>query len=91
MVVVAVVAVRNLFQLWSQRQVVDIKRHNYIFCDLFQKQTHCSRAGINIEVRQTDLDQQARHLLVSIFENLEATLRITLAELRIPENNRTDF
>ena len=32
------------------------------------------RAGINTEVRQTDLDQQAHHLMV-IFENLEATLR----------------
>ena len=36
-------------------------------------------AGINTEVRQTDLDQQGHHLLV-IFENHEATLRITLSE-----------
>ena len=43
---------------------------------------HCTRAGIDVKVRRTDLDQQARHLLV-IFENLEATLRIILSETKI--------
>ena len=28
---------RNLFRLWSQRSVVDIKRHEYIICNLFYK------------------------------------------------------
>ena len=43
---------------------------------------HCTRAGIDVKVRRTDLDQQARHLLV-IFENLEATLKIILSETKI--------
>ena len=34
------------------------------------------RVGINIKVRQTDLHQQAGHLLV-IFENLRAALSET--------------
>ena len=37
------------------------------------------RAGIDKKVRQSDHDQQARFLLV-IFENLAATLRITLSK-----------
>ena len=55
---------------------------------MFYKPTHCTRTGINTKGRQTytlynridtnvwqtDLDQQARHLLV-IFENLEVTLK----------------
>ena len=36
-------------------------------------------AGIDKKVRQSDHDQQARFLLV-IFENLAATLRITLSK-----------
>ena len=52
---------------------------NYIFCNLFCKQTLCKRAGIEKKVRQSDHDQQARFLLV-IFENLTATLRITLSK-----------
>ena len=42
---VAVAIRRNLFLLWSQRSVVDIKRHKYIISNLFYKQTHCTRAG----------------------------------------------
>ena len=42
----------------------------------------CTRAGIDIKVRQTDLDLQAPYLLVHVtFENLVATLRITLSEI----------
>ena len=65
---------RNLFRLWSQRSVVDIKRHEYIICNLFHKKTHWTRVGIDTKVMKTDLDQQYRHL-VMIFENLEATLK----------------
>ena len=63
--------------LWRKRSVVHFKRHKYIISNLFYKQTHCMRAGIDTKgrqinklhdridtkVRQTDLDQQARHLL----------------------------
>lgn len=45
----------------------------------FVLQTLCKRAGIDKKVRQSDHDQQARFLLV-IFENLAATLRITLSK-----------
>ena len=85
----AVAIRRNLFRLWSQRLVVDIKRLKYIISNLFYKQTHRTSAGIDTKGRQTntlhdridtkvrqgDLGQQARHLLV-IFENVEATLKI---------------
>ena len=54
-------------------------KDNYIFCNLFYKQTLCKRAGIDKKVRQSDHDQQARFLLV-IFENLAATLRISLSK-----------
>lgn len=53
-----------------------------MFIKLFYIQINCTRAGIDAKVRRTDLDQQARHLLV-IFENLEATLRIILSETEI--------
>ena len=53
-----------------------------MFIKLLYIQIHCTRAGIDAKVRRTDLDQQARHLLV-IFENLEATLRIILSETEI--------
>ena len=49
---------------------------------MFYTQVHRMRVGIDAKVRQTDLDLQARHLLV-IFENLEATLRIILGETEI--------
>lgn len=47
-------------------------KDNYVFCNLFYKQTLCKRAGIEKKVRQSD------HDLLVIFENLAATLRITL-------------
>ena len=87
---VAVAIRRSLFRLWSQRLVVDIKRLKYIISNLFYQQTHCTSVGIDTngrqtnslhdridtKVRQGDLGQQARHLLV-IFENVqvEATLK----------------
>ena len=45
----------------------------------FVLQTLCKRAGMDKKVRQSDHDRQARFLLV-IFENLAATLRITLSK-----------
>ena len=47
-------------------------KDNYIFCNLFYKQTLCKRVGIEKKARQSD------HDLLVIFENLAATLRITL-------------
>lgn len=47
-------------------------KDNYVFCNLFYKQTLCKKAGIEKKVRESD------HDLLVIFENLAATLRITL-------------
>ena len=44
---------RNLFQLWSQRSVVDIKDINILY-NLVYKQTHCEREATNTEGRQTN-------------------------------------
>ena len=60
-------------------------KDNYIFCNLFYKQTLCKRAGIDKKIRQSDHDQQAHFLLV-IFENLAATLRITLSKTKSNNN-----
>ena len=79
---VAVAVGRNLFRLWSQRKIVDIKIYIYIYFNLLYKQARCTRAGIDNKLRAdklSDLGQQAGHLLV-IFENLEETSRIIMSE-----------
>ena len=74
------------FDCGAKGQLLTLKDVNVLYPTCFCKQAHCTRAGmdtkgrqtntlhrrIDTKVRQTDLDQQARHLPV-IFANLEAT------------------
>lgn len=77
---VAVAVGRNLFRLWSQRKIVEIKIYIYIYFNLLYKQAHCTRAGIDNKGRQTQWSRSTNRSSPSDFWEPWRTLRIIMSE-----------